>query len=134
MYHNPDTMEIGCDEVADSGVVATNKEGIANQIRQEGNAILWCIGRTLEEDEEDIFWLYQRIESPTVEEGDGVFAIHLVGTPTFPENASAMVDVTEKPYFPKLEKLLRFGVQRINDNALIGDLQAEFTKVWRKKP
>lgn len=132
MYHNPDTMGCGCDhpEMRGSGIVATNKESVANQIAADGDAVIWCVGRTDIEGDEDNFYLYQRIDLPTVEEGDEDFSVHLVGTPRVP--SGKRTNITDRAYFPKIEKLLRFGVQPIYDQELIASLEKEFATLCRK--
>ncbi|WP_152544816.1 hypothetical protein [Deinococcus phoenicis] len=131
MYHNPETMGFGCFDIEDKeegrGIVATNKEHVANQIAQDGG-VIWCIGRADEED--DTFYLFQRIDNPTVESGDEVFSVHLVGTPVFPRKGSVVLN--DKPYFGRIEDALHKGVQLLTDSEIIADFEGEFRRLWRE--
>ena len=129
MYHNPETMGYGCFDIEDDdgrGTVATNKEHVANQIAEDGG-VLWCIGRDDEDD--DTFYLYQRIDNPTAEVGDEEFSVYLVGTPVFPPDAS--VALNDKPYFGRIEDALYKGVQLLTDSEIIADFEAEYQRLWK---
>ncbi|RJF70030.1 MULTISPECIES: hypothetical protein [Deinococcus] len=127
MYHNPERMEEDCEEAQMYERVATAKQGIANQLAAE-NGIIWCVGRKWDD---DAFYLYQRIDGAYPEPGDAEFPVHLVGTPLFEEGE--MVDISEKPYFKDVFKLLRFGVQPIDSQAVIDGFQDEFVKLVRAR-
>ncbi|WP_158679875.1 hypothetical protein [Deinococcus sp. NW-56] len=127
MYHNPETMGQDCEEIQLSNVVATTKQGIANQIAGE-NGIIWCVGRKWDD---DAYYLYQRIDGAFPQPGDDEFPIHLVGTPLFEQDE--MVDITDKPYFKDVFKLLRFGVQPIDSQSVLDGFQEEFLKLVRAR-
>lgn len=123
-------MGYGCFDIEDDdegmGTVATNKEPVANQIAQDGG-IIWCIGRDDEED--DTFYLYQRIDNPTAEVGDEEFSVYLVGTPMFPPEGNVVLN--DKPYFGRLEDALYKGVQLLMDSEIIADFEAEYQRLWK---
>jgi hypothetical protein len=123
MYHNPERMGVDCEEIQVSGIVATTKQGVANQIAGE-NGIIWCIGRRWDD---EAYYLYQRIDGAYPQLGDAEFPVHLVGTPLLEEGE--MVDLTGKTYFKDVFKLLHFGVQPIDSQAVIDGFQEEFVKL-----
>lgn len=127
MYHNPERMETDCEEIQLSNTVATAKQGVANQIAGE-DGIIWCVGRRWDD---EAYYLYQRIDGAYPEPGDGEFPVHLVGTALLEEGE--MVDISTKPYFDDVFKLLRFGVQPIDSQAVIDGFQQEFVKLIRAR-
>lgn len=127
MYHNPERMDEDCEEVQMSPTVATAKQGVANQIASE-NGVIWCVGRKWDDEG---YYLYQRIEGAFPEPGDEEFPVHLVGTPLFDEGE--MVEISTKPYFRDVFKLLRYGVQPIDSQAVIDGFQDEFVKLMRAR-
>ncbi|SEJ11667.1 hypothetical protein SAMN04488058_10446 [Deinococcus reticulitermitis] len=145
MYHNPDMMRRSCFEAAGSGTVATSKEGVANQIASEGG-VIWCIGRDCQDvpdgeggfecgESYEEFYLYERVDNPTVEPGDEFFDIYLVGTSQFPQQGrhpEHRILLNNKPYFGKIHDLLRKGVQLLTDPDIIADFENEFVELWRK--
>ncbi len=59
LYHNPVRMRQGFrGRVAASGLLSTDKEGVAEQAINDGG-IIWCVGR--EKPEENRYHLYQRV-------------------------------------------------------------------------
>lgn len=124
LYHNPASMGIGFrGEVAESGMIATNKEAVAERAATEGG-IIWCIGRP--DSKSKRYFLYQRIVDTRCSYGrsDDEFRVTLTGKPTFRDGYEK--DITDEPYFPKIKKLLSLGLQSVSDRDILDAFEQEF--------
>ncbi len=132
LYHNPTKMEQEFWEVAESGLIATNKESVAETATKEGG-IIWCVGREdLEDSKEKRYVLYQRLEPEKVDynkPGDG-FKVTVKGRCTFPKGAER--DITDAPYFPKVKKLISLGLQGFSDPEVIAGFEAIYAEELQK--
>ena len=117
LYHNPVTM--GRDfrgPVAASGLLSTDKVGVAEQAINDGG-IIWCVGRENPKDKR--YYLYQRViaQNSKYNRPDEGFRITVIGKPTYPLNAER--DITDTPYFPQVKKLISLGLQTLSSREVI---------------
>ncbi|GGS05610.1 hypothetical protein [Deinococcus sedimenti] len=110
-------------EVASSGVIATNKEAVAERAANEGG-VIWCVGRASAREKR--YFLYQRIVDTRcryARDADD-FRVTLTGRTTLKRGFQK--DITDEPYFPEVKKLLSLGLQSLGNRKILADFEAAY--------
>ncbi|WP_146160763.1 hypothetical protein [Deinococcus arcticus] len=124
LYHNPATMGRGFrGAVATSGMIATNKEAVAERAANEGG-VIWCVGRASAREKR--YFLYQRIVDTRCSYAKDAedFRVTLTGRTTLRQGYEK--DITDEPYFPQVKKLLSLGLQSLGDRTILAAFEAEY--------